>query len=271
VGWKGNAELARNSLIALKPVKDTGTVLAKVSAILQAFDDFESGLSLQQIAERTGLPRSTTHRLCGQLVELQMLSRRNNDYDLGKILMGASGEIVSYRNLRSIAEPYLFDLFALSGISTLLTIRQGVNIRYLSRVVSAKIIKKISTIEIWGESPLYSTASGKIMMAHARDRKQLVDLTLDMQTYRFASDVVKARKILNQKLDKAKTLGYAAEYEEVVGGWKAIAAPILRDGRHVIGAVAMPSTMEDKSLESFIPNLIKTAKIISEDFSKLSI
>ena len=259
----------RNSLIALKPVEDTRSVLSKVSAILQAFDDFESGLSLQQIVERSGLSRSTTHRLCGQLVELQLLSRRNDDYDLGQILMGASGEIVAYRNLRSIAEPYLFDLFASSGISTLLTIRQGVNIRYLSRVVSAKTIKKISTIEIWGERPLYSTASGKVMMAYARDRNQLVDLALDFETGKSKSEKAKVRKILIERLDQAKILGYASEYEEVVGGWKAIAAPILSSNRHVIGAVAMSSVISDKSLEKFIPNLIDTAKIISQEFSKL--
>jgi IclR family transcriptional regulator, acetate operon repressor len=261
--------MVRNSLMALKPVEDTRTVLAKASAILQAFDDFESGLSLQQIVERSGLSRSTTHRLCGQLVELQLLSRRNNDYDLGQILMGASGEIVAYRNLRSIAEPYLFDLFALSGISTLLTIRQGVNIRYLSRVVSARTIKKISTIEIWGERPLYSTASGKAMMAYARDRNQLVDLALDFQSEKSDFEKGKAKKILNEKLDQAKLLGYASEYEEVVGGWKAIAAPILPGNRQVIGAVAMSSPISEVNLEKFIPNLIETAKTISEEFSKL--
>ena len=44
------------------------SVTSKVLAILEAFEALSSTLTLTQIAEATGVPLSTTHRLVGEMV-----------------------------------------------------------------------------------------------------------------------------------------------------------------------------------------------------------
>ena len=49
------------------------SMLDRFTAIIDAFDDDAAVLSLDQIAVRTGLPRSTTHRILDQLVRLRWI------------------------------------------------------------------------------------------------------------------------------------------------------------------------------------------------------
>ncbi|HNM11017.1 MAG TPA: helix-turn-helix domain-containing protein, partial [Mycobacterium sp.] len=61
----------------------SASMLDRFTAIIDAFDDAAGGLTLDQIAGRTGLPRSTTHRILDQLVRLRWLTHAGRGYRLG--------------------------------------------------------------------------------------------------------------------------------------------------------------------------------------------
>src|ERR671922_35389 len=60
------------------------TMVDRFTSINDAFDDTTVGLSLDQVAARAELPRSTTHRILDHLVRLNWLSHSERGYGLGK-------------------------------------------------------------------------------------------------------------------------------------------------------------------------------------------
>jgi DNA-binding IclR family transcriptional regulator len=241
---------------------ETSSVISKITAILQAFDDADSGLNLKQIIERTGVPRSTAHRLCNELVNYEMLSRNKNLYDLGRIIIGASGQTSEFKNLRAVAEPYLYDLFAETKLGVHLAIRQGLTTRFLARIVSAST--KTSISRIWGERPLYTTASGKCFLAFSQNRTMLLDQVFAHQPKPFTANTMITKGVLQADIRKTRELGYASEYEELLVGWRAIAAPIWRDKTEIVATVSMSAEIDREDFEKNLPALIKTAKKISK-------
>jgi len=86
------------------------SMLDRFTAIIDSFDDTGVGLTLDQIAGRTGLPRSTTHRILDQLVRLRWLTHTGRGYRLGaRASAWGAGEAADVR-LRSAAAPVLHDL-----------------------------------------------------------------------------------------------------------------------------------------------------------------
>ncbi len=91
------------------------SMLDRFTAIIDAFDDGSVSLTLDQIAARANLPRSTTHRILDQLVRLRWLTHCGRGYRLGARTSGrSSGEGIDVR-LRSAAAPVLHDLQVRTG------------------------------------------------------------------------------------------------------------------------------------------------------------
>ena len=59
------------------------TMVDRFTSIIDAFDDTTVGLSLDQVAARAELPRSTTHRILDHLVRLSWVSHSDRGYGLG--------------------------------------------------------------------------------------------------------------------------------------------------------------------------------------------
>ena len=67
-------------------VETPSAVIDRVSLVLDAFDG-PWRLNLAQIVSRTGLPRSSAHRMLERLVALRWLRRNGRDYELGMRLV----------------------------------------------------------------------------------------------------------------------------------------------------------------------------------------
>jgi len=242
--------------------ESTATVISKISSILLAFDDADSGLNLKQIVERTGVPRSTVHRLCNELVRFELLNRKDNLYDLGRVVMGASGQLKEYKNIRVISEPYLYDLFALTKCGVHLAVRQGLTTRFLARVVSADTKQSIS--HSWGERPLHTTASGKTFLAFEKDRLALLEHLVQRSPRAFTSNTFVTKSGLQSEVKKIRQIGYANDNEELLIGWRAIAAPVWKNKDEIVATVSISSEISGIDIDAFIPDLLKTAENITK-------
>ena len=81
------------------------TMVDRFTSIIDAFDDTTVGLSLDQVAARAELPRSTTHRILDHLVRLSWVSHSDRGYGLGDRAMSwGAGDATDLR-LRSAASP----------------------------------------------------------------------------------------------------------------------------------------------------------------------
>ena len=65
---------------------DGKSVLGKVQLIFEAFQRADYELSLAELCQRTGMAKSTAHRLCQELVHWGWLEKSGNNYRLGLLL-----------------------------------------------------------------------------------------------------------------------------------------------------------------------------------------
>ena len=69
--------------------------VAKAARVLQAFTPLVASLSVRQVAERTGIPRSTAHAICLTLCDAGLLEEgTGRGYRLGPALVGLGGQVI---------------------------------------------------------------------------------------------------------------------------------------------------------------------------------
>ena len=144
------------------------SVLARALTLLRAFDEFHAALPLADLTRRSGLPRSTAHRLASELVSLGLLDR----LDDGRYVIGTGlwelGELspVSLR-LREVALPHLLELYEATGENVHLGIRVDDAALYVARVAGPRSIPTLS--RMGGRLPLHTTGIGRAMLAASDD------------------------------------------------------------------------------------------------------
>src|ERR1700728_3521681 len=147
-------------------------VIDRISLVLDAFDG-PGRLTLAQIVRRTGLPRSSAHRMLDRLVQLRWLRRSGRDYELGMRLVELGSLAVHQDRLVRAAGPLLGELHRATGLVVHLAILDGADVMYLEEVGD----RWIATIpsRVGGRQPAHCTAVGKAILAYY-DEQAEVDL-----------------------------------------------------------------------------------------------
>ncbi|SPM33655.1 DNA-binding transcriptional regulator, IclR family [Mycobacterium rhizamassiliense] len=110
------------------------TMVDRFTSIIDAFDDATVGLSLDQVAARAELPRSTTHRILDHLVRLSWVSHSDRGYGLGDRAMSwGAGDATDLR-LRSAAAPVLHHLQIKTGAVVHLGVLAGLDIVHVDKL-----------------------------------------------------------------------------------------------------------------------------------------
>jgi DNA-binding IclR family transcriptional regulator len=135
----GTATLVESILVvedAMAPVP-TSSMVDRVTSIIDAFDDVDTGLSLDQVATRAALPRSTTHRILDQLVRLKWLQHSEHGYGLGaRAVSWGAGDAADFR-LREAAAPVLHDLHRIAGCVAHLGVLDGPDVVHVDKLGGA--------------------------------------------------------------------------------------------------------------------------------------
>lgn len=243
----------------------TKSVLAKTKEILMAFDESDLHLTLSEIVVRTGLPKSSAHRLCVELVELDLLKRDRNKYELGRSLLDIGTQVRAYRQLRAVAEPHLFELYARTQAGVHLTIRDGLKVRYLSRIVGATNNHPFTSV--WGERPIHCTASGKAFLAFSKDAPELLKELEKRGMEAVTRRTITSISDLKKNIATGKNVGYVYEEGESAIGWKALAVPVWGANHEVIATVSLSMKIGRRDIADLVPMLKRVAEEISNQLN----
>ena len=217
-------------------VETPSAVIDRISLVLDAFDG-PGRLTLAQIVRRTGLPRSSAHRMLERLVQLRWLRRSGRDYELGMRLVELGSLAVHQDRLVRAASPLLGELHRATGLVVHLAVLDGADVVYLEKV-GDRMIGAIPT-RVGGRQPTHCTAVGKAILAY-RDEDAEVDLRVRKTKYSISSS-----SQLAVELAKVRAHGVAFEREESLLGFGCVAAPIGGPGEagEVIAAVSVCGPM----------------------------
>lgn len=200
-------------------------VIDRVSLVLEAFDG-PGRLTLAQIVRRTGLPRSSAHRMLERLVQLRWLRRSGRDYELGMRLVELGSLAVHQDRLHRAATPLLHELHRATGLVVHLAVLEGSDVVYMDKV-GDRMTAAIPT-RVGGRQPAHCTAVGKAMLAYAANPDIQVDILPRKTKYSISTHAQ-----LTAEIAKVHAHGVAFDREESLSGFGCVAAPIGGPGEAV--------------------------------------
>lgn len=245
------------------------SVLERAARILRAFTEDDDHLTAASLGARTGLPRSTAHRLATELATLGLLDRRpDGGYSIGTGLWEV-GELapVSLR-LRERALPHLLRLYEASAENVHLAVLSAddpaaAEALYVARVTGPHSIPTLS--RMGGRHPLHTTGVGKALLARQDD--DWLDVffgrTLERET---VYSVVDERQ-LRDDIAHARERGYATTRQEMTLGNVSVAAslpPVAGLPLAAVGVVAHLARADERRLGLLV---VAAARAIAHDLT----
>lgn len=233
------------------------SMVERMTLILGAFDGASPWLTLQQIADRTGLPRSTVHRILDSLCRLRWLDHTGGGYRLGMRSLELGGLAVAHNELREATAPLLHDLHLRTSTTVHLAVLDRLDIVYLDRV-AGRHGAGVPT-RVGGRTPAHATAAGKAILAWT-DPRQVDSMyragTLTVRTPRTLTTLA----ALQQELVAVRARGgLAYDREESVAGVACVAAPLRGSGR-AVAAISLTGEVKRLDLARLAPFVQETAR-----------
>src|ERR1044071_7040178 len=97
------------------PAEQGPSVADRLFSVLESCASSPRALTLADLVERTGLPKTTLHRTCWKLVERGALENDGDGSRIATKLFALGSRSPTLRRLRVIGMPYLHDLVAVTG------------------------------------------------------------------------------------------------------------------------------------------------------------
>lgn len=215
---------------AVKTAETPTAVIDRISLVLDAFDG-PGRLTLAQIVRRTGLPRSSAHRMLKRLVKLRWLRRSGRDYELGMRLVELGSLAVYQDRLVRAATPLLGELHRATGLVVHLAVLDGGDVVYLEKIGDR--MSNVIPTRVGGRQPAHCTAIGKAILAYG-DEEADIDLRARLTRYSISTTSQLAAELAN-----VRARGVAFEREESLLGFGCVAAPIGSPGERVKAVAAV--------------------------------
>src|SRR5579875_1910511 len=215
------------------------SVLGRAFAVLGAFGPAASQLTLSELAARTGLALSTTHRLAHELVRLGALEHADGWFHPGMRLFELAQLTRPLAQLRQAALPFMEDLYEATHQIVNLGVLDGFEVVYIEKISGHQAADVPS--RTGGRFPAHCTGLGKAQLAFlppAR-REELLAQSLAARTRHSITDSGRLRR----ELEIVAERGAAYDREEVEPGIACVAAPILDRSRQPIAALSVTGTV----------------------------
>jgi DNA-binding IclR family transcriptional regulator len=234
-------------------------VTSRALSVLDAFDDRHPRLTLTDIARRSGLALSTTHRLVAELEQWQGLSRREDGrYEIGRKVWDLGLLAPVHRELRQVALPFMQDVFAATRENVHLAVLEGTAALYVERISGHRAVPLVS--RAGSRLPLHATGVGKVLLAHApAEVQEQVLADLPQVTPHTVTDPVRLRA----QLAEVRRRGFARTSEEMSVGTSSLAVPVLGADRTVIAALGLVVAGARRDLVRLAPALQVAASSIA--------
>lgn len=232
--------------------------------LLERMADAGGEVALSDLAESSGLPLPTIHRIMRTLVGAgyarQQPSRR---YALGPRLIRL-GETAS-RALGSWARPYLAELTEAVGETSNMAVLDGEQVVYVAQVPSQHSMRMFT--EVGRRVDAHATAVGKALLAHLPEDTATQLLTrngMRPQTERTITSV----ESMHEELAGIRQLGYALDDGEQEVGVRCYAVAVPGAPSNTALSISGPeSRMTRVSTNDVVPLMQRLARELAAELS----
>lgn len=243
---------------------DTPTL--RLFSLLEAIAAKDQLFSLQALAEETGLPKPTLHRMLQQLEAAGLLERSadSRHYGTGVRLRRLAENLLRNDILHGARHAVLRHLVEEVGESCNLTALTGSEVIYLDRVETPAPLRFY--LHPGSRVPVHCSASGKVFLSEmtpSQRQRLLAHVPLEAYTPKTLTQM----DALEKEVKQVKRQGFALDNEEFLPGLLCVAVQVPNAGGRSNLCVAVQAPImrltADKALQ-LLPSLQRAAEALSQ-------
>lgn len=242
--------------------------LERAAEILNCFTLYEPEKTLKQLADESGLHKSTVFRIMETLEDIKWVRKdpKTGAYRIGFGVFELGARAVSGIDFYNASLPHLERLVRVTEQSAHLVINDQGEALYLNKVEApGSIITQPSQIGL--RFPMHCTAVGKVLLSYM-DNANVEQIISEKGLKKLTGNTISNKDDLMDEIKKIKSQGYAIDNEEIQPGLRCVAAPIKDYKNKVVAAISVSglmSNMSDEALPLVIGEVVNTADKISSD------
>jgi len=222
-------------------------------------------MTLTEISQCMGWPKSTTYGLLVTLRDYHYVSQSpvNGRYTLGVRLFELGNTVARSWNIRSLAYPFMQQLYNRWGETIHLAAEFDGEVLYLEKLESNRPIRIVSEVGV--RLPMHVSSLGKAILAFktaSEVRWILSQHGMQALTSRTITDSGQ----MDRELERVREQGYAEDIGETMDSLRCVAVPIRNSEGRVSNAISISGidyAISDELLTRIVSDLQKAAEEIS--------
>jgi DNA-binding IclR family transcriptional regulator len=240
------------------------SVLHRHLRVLESFDAWHPFLTLSEIADAAGIPRSSAHRLIAELEHEGLLERLpDRTYRLGVRLWEFASRTPGAVGLREIARPWLGAVHERVRQHTQLGVLSGRDVLFIDRMSTRDAV--VNATLIGGRIPLHASSTGLVLLAHA-DASVVADVIAGgLRAY--TERTIRTGADLQAQLRTVRENGYAMTEGHIHPESRGIAVPVIGPGGTVYAAIGVVVPNDKVSPHPYVELLRRAAAGIAHDLA----
>jgi IclR family acetate operon transcriptional repressor len=211
------------------------SIIERMTAVLGTFSPSHDRMGVNEIARRSGLPKSTTSRMVSSLVRHGYLERHGHLVCVGLKLFEL-GKLSGQQNaLRSLALPTMADLRSATMQTVHLSVLEGTDVVYIG-ILRGRDSSALLSRE-GGRLPAYATGAGKALLAFSEP--DVVDRVIRRGFVAYQPGTITNPQTLLRELRSIRETGLAYSTAEAGPGVMGAASPILTYDSRAVAALSV--------------------------------
>ena len=211
------------------------TIIERMTAVLGVFTPTNDRMGVNEIARRSGLPKSTVSRFVTNLVEHGYLERQGRLVCIGLKLFELGTLSGQPNELRSLALPTMADLRSTTRQTVHLSVLEGTDVVYIG-ILRGEDSTQLKS-RVGGRLPAYATGAGKALLAFSPP--EVVDRVIENGFVAYQPDTITDPASLRRELALIRTTGLAYSTAEAGPGVTGAASPILDPDSRALAALSV--------------------------------
>ncbi|MCH3964923.1 MAG: IclR family transcriptional regulator [Clostridium sp.] len=228
----------------------------KALEILNALAECPKGCRIAELSKRLGLNKSTIYRILATLRYRNYVikNEENDKYMLGTQILYLSQSLKSGMDLVTISRPYINKLVDKIGETAHLCIPDELfhNIIYIDKISPEQPNRSIyMSSKIGKKTPIYCTASGKLLLSQFSDEK-IKNILEKIDLVKHTENTIIDVNIFLDEIKKIRIDRYALDRVENENGIICIAVPIFNSKGEICATISISSVILFKTIEDLL-------------------
>ncbi|WP_258833061.1 IclR family transcriptional regulator [Peribacillus frigoritolerans] len=224
-----------------------------------------SKLSLNEIVQFSGIPKTSVFRMMMSLEEMGLLDKdRGGKYSLGLLFL-QFGHLVAERfDIREAALPIMQKLHDKVGEAVNLIVQDGKEAICIEKLDTKQRVR-LNTAIGW-RMPLYAGACSRVILAFQPkyEQEQYLEQT---ELKSIASGTITVKERLRILLEESRKTGFTVSHSELENYISAVAAPIFDYKGYIIAGISVAG-LEVNYEKELLPPLVKKVKCAALEISR---